>query len=295
MNSEEIENLKKAGHIAKQCVEYAKTIIKKDTPLLEIAEKIESHIAKLGGKPAFPVNLSINEIAAHYTPSWDDKTLASGLLKIDIGVQIEGFVADTAFSLDLENNEENKNLIKAAESGLHAALKAIKHEATLSEIGKAIEHAIAEHKVTPIHNLSGHAISQYDLHAGLTIPNYDTKQNIEIPEGIYAIEPFATSGLGMVRDGKPSGIYHKIKEGNVRDSFSREVLQFIEEEYETLPFCARWIVKKFGTRGLLALKRIEDSSILHHYPQLIEKGNGKVAQAEHTVILTGKEIIITTN
>lgn len=287
-------NYLQAGKIASEVVAYAKSFIKAGMPLLEIANKIDDKIRELKGKPAFPVNLSINEIAAHSTPSWNDETLASGLLKVDIGVQIDGFTADTAFSLDLDNNPENKKLIEAAELGVKAGIDKIKFNATTREIGSAIEKAIKSKGCQPIINLSGHSITQYDLHAGITIPNYDNSQDIQLPEGVYAIEPFSTNGLGNVKDGKPSGIYKLEKEGNVRDPFAREVLYFIAEEYATLPFCSRWIYKKFGARGLLALRRIEEAGILHHYSQLVESSKGKVAQAEHTTLITEKEKIITT-
>ncbi len=294
MNQEEIEKLKKAGLIAKQVIEYARLIIKPDTPLLEIANKIDDKILELNAKPAFPVNLSINEIAAHSTPSYNDEAKAHGLLKIDIGVHINGYIADTALSLDLENSEENKNLIKTAEEARDNALEKINLGMKLREIGSIIEKTCQKNNVQPIINLSGHSISNYNLHAGITIPNFDNTQEIKISQGIYAIEPFTTLGVGSVKEGKLSGIYHLEKDGNVRDNFAREILKFIKEEYKTLPFCARWIHKKFGTRGLLALKQIESSSLLHHYPQLIEKSGAKVAQAEHTVLLTDKEKIVTT-
>ena len=284
----------KAGKIASETVKYARTIIKPGMPLLEIAEKIEAKILELGAKPAFPVNLSINEIAAHSTPSFNDAAAASGLLKVDIGVHIDGYIADNAFSLDMENSEENKNLIKAAESALNSALDKFKIGAKLSEIGKVIEESIKKSGFQPIINLSGHSVDVFNLHAGITIPNYNNSQEKIIAEGTYAIEPFTTSGHGSVRDGRSSGIYALEKEGSVRDGFAREVLVFIAEEYRTLPFCSRWIYKKFGSRGLLALKRIEEARLLHHYPQLIEISGKKVAQAEHTVLLTDKEKIITT-
>ncbi len=296
MEKEEIEKLQQAGTIAKQVIEYAKSITKKDLPLLELANKIEDKIIELKAKPAFPVNLSINEIAAHATPTYNDTTLANGLLKIDIGIHIDGYVADTAFSVDLENSEENKNLIKAAESARDATLAKITTKTKIREIGAEIEKICKSFNVLPIHNLSGHSINQYNLHSGITIPNYDNSQDAKIPEGVYAIEPFTTlpSASGSVKDSKLSGIYHLEKQTQVRDLFARQVLQFIIEEYKTLPFCSRWIFKKFGTKGLLALRQIEQSNLLHHYPQLIEKSNSKVAQAEHTIILTNKEKIITT-
>ena len=283
-----------AGKIASQVKAYARTMVKKGMPLLEIAEKIESKIIELGGKPAFPCNLSINEIAAHYTPSYNDTEIAQGLLKVDLGVHINGLVADTAFSLDLENSTENKKLIEAAELALNEATKKINNAIEISQIGEVIEKSIKSLGFQPIQNLSGHAIERYDLHAGINIPNYNNSSPIKITPGVYAIEPFSTVGLGKVRDGRPSGIYQIQKSGNVRDNFAREVLSFIDEEYSTLPFCSRWIHKKFGTRGLVALRQIEQAGILHHYSQLIEIGKGKVAQAEHTIVITEKDKIITT-
>src|SRR3989338_2504160 len=140
-----------AGKIASQVNVYARTMIKKGTPLLEIAEKIEGKIEELGGKPAFPVNLSINNIAAHYTPAHDDETLAHGLLKVDVGVHIDGWVADTAFSLDLENKDENKKLIKASEEALEKALSLIKSRIEVNEKNKVND----DNKVgSSINNLS---------------------------------------------------------------------------------------------------------------------------------------------
>lgn len=288
------ENFIKAGKIASEVVKYAKSIIKKDMLLLEIADKIEEKIVELKGKPAFPVNLSINEIAAHDTPAFNDSRKASGLLKVDIGAQIDGAIADTAFSVDLDGLEENKKLIIASEKALLAACKTINPGVQIKEVGAAIEKAIKSEGFTPIHNLSGHSISQYDLHAGVTIPNHDNFKEKQLEEGVYAIEPFATTGLGTVRDGKPSGIYRIEKEIPVRDAMAREVLSFIYEEYQTLPFCARWIYKKFGARGLLALRRIEQAGVLHQYPQLIESGGKKVSQAEHTIVIEkGKKTVTT--
>jgi len=299
MKAEEIEKTKKAGKIHQEVVDYVREIVKPGVKLIDIAIKIDDKIAELGAKPAFAVTLCIDDVAAHATPAIGDEEVARGLLKVDIGLQVDGYVADSAFSLDMdekgsEESEMNKKLIEAAESGLKNGLETINIGIALGEIGKNIQEAIGKHGFVPIKNLSGHQIEQYDLHAGLNIPNYDSGQETALEEGVYAVEPFATNGLGRVKDGKPSGIYRLDREGNVRDSFAREVLNFISEEYQTLPFCSRWIVRKFGSRGLLALRMIEQAGILHQYPQLMEEGKGKVAQAEHTVILTKKEKIVST-
>ena len=293
----------KAGKITTQTKEYARKLIKKDMLLLEIAEKIEEEIIKLGGKPAFPVSLAINDEAAHVTPPYNDERVAHGLIKVDLGVHIDGFTADSAFTINLETgeeDEENKKLIKASEEALNNAINSIKQNTniTLNDIGKEIQETIEKNKFTPIINLSGHSIEEYDLHSGVTIPNIENGNNKTLDEGIYAIEPFATNGNGKVYDGRPSGIYQLQNPKNVRSPLAREVLEFIEEEYSTLPFCSRWLIKKFGTKVLIALNELEKSNIIHHYEQLIESGHGKVSQAEHTILIhknNGKrEVIVLT-
>jgi len=288
------EKILKAGKIASEIRKYANSIIKKDTLLLEIAEKIEEKIKELGGKPAFPVNLSIDNISAHYTPSHDDETLASGLLKVDFGVHIDGWVADTAFSIDLEKSEENKKLIEASEKALENALKIIKKDISTDETGNTISKTIESHGFSPIINLSGHSMDQYKLHAGIIIPNINDGKDIKLKEGLYAFEPFATTGSGRVHDGKSSGIYELREIKNVRNPISREILDFIKKEYDALPFCSRWLVKKFGTKALFGLKQLEENGNLHHFPQLVEVQGSKVSQAEHTILISENEVTVTT-
>ena len=288
------EKILKAGKITKETRDYAKTIVKKGMALLEIAEKIEAKIIELGGKPAFPTNLSINEIAAHYTPSHDDKALAHGLIKVDFGVHVDGWTADNSISFDLENNEENKKLISAAEEALKNALEIVKLNISANKIGSIIEKTIEKYGFTPIINLSGHSMEQYELHAGVTIPNIDDGRNIVLKEGLYAIEPFTTHGSGKVRDGRPSGIYNLQNNKKPRSLLGREILVFIEKEYNTLPFCSRWIVKKFGSRALFALNELESNGSLHQYDQLVEVSGKNVGQAEHTILIEKDKVTVTT-
>ena len=287
-----------AGKIASQVRKWIKPQIKKGILLLEIADKIENKIIELRGKPAFPVNLSIDNVAAHYTPPYDDKIPAHGLLKIDFGVHIEGWIVDTAFSVDLEDNEENKKLITASEESLNNASELIKSQIeksggiTLNEIGKEISGTIESLGFYPIVNLSGHSMERYNLHSGITIPNIGNSDNSKIKDGLYAVEPFATTGTGKVHDGKLSEIYCLISEKIPRNSDAREILKFIISEYSTLPFCSRWIIKKFGIKSLFGLKQLEDNGNLHHFSQLVEKSGVKVSQAENSFLIDGKEVIV---
>lgn len=291
----EQESYIKAGEISKQVKEYARSIIKPGMFLVEIAQKIENKIIELGAMPAFPVNLSINDIAAHYHPTLEDQTTAQGLLKVDIGIHINGFIADSAFSLDLTPNKEHEKLIKASEEALENALKLLEKNPSLSEIGETIQKTISSKGFSPIINLSGHALGEYEIHAGITIPNHANNNQYKLDPGAYAIEPFATYGEGKVIDGNSSNIYKVINPKNTRSPSARAILEYIWEKNETLPFSLRELQEKFGNISRLALRELEQNGIIHNYPQLIEASRKPVSQAEHTFIKTpyGK-IIITT-
>lgn len=297
LSEEDIASYRKAGVIAKQVKEYAKKIIKKDLLLSEIAELIETKIKELGGEVAFPVNLSINDVAAHYTPTLRDETKAHGLLKVDIGVHVQGKICDIAFTLDLSDDKKYTSLIEASERALEAALelvKANKDKTKIAEIGKVINKEISSSNYSPIVNLSGHGLDEFDIHSGLTIPNFDNSSNKEIGEGAFAIEPFATlsNGSGLVYDGAGSNIYHLGRMNQVRDSFSREVLEFIIENKKTLPFSQRELEKKFGSRALVALSNLRRVGIIEEFPQLIEKSHSAVSQAETSLIIYSGKVEI---
>ncbi|NCN51622.1 type II methionyl aminopeptidase [archaeon] len=280
----------KAGKITSDVKAWIKPKVKKNVPLIEIAELIEKKIFDLGGTPAFPVNLSINEYAAHYTPSHDDETLAHGLLKVDFGVEVDGWIADNSFSVDLEDLKINKELIKASEEALKNAEKILSVNSTFREIGSIIEETIHKYGFNPVANLSGHSMEQYDLHAGITVPNIDNNSENNFEEGLYAIEPFATNGRGIVHDGKKGNIFILKKDKNTRLPLGREILEFIKDNYGYLPFASRWIIKEFGARALLALHQLENEGILHQYPILTEEKGKIVSQAENTFLIESDKV-----
>jgi len=288
------EKILKAGKIAAEVRGWIRKKIKKGMLLVEIADMIEDKMAELGGKPAFPTCLSVDNMAAHYIPYHNDDSIAKGILKVDMGVHIDGWIADTAFSLDLENLEENKKIIKASEEALKNAINTIKVGIKVREIGKKVHETINSYGLNPIINLYGHSVEQWDLHAGISIPNVDNRDDCLIKEGLYAIEPFATNGNGKVSNGKKSATYILQDDKNIRSSIAREILEYIAEEYRTLPFCSRWIVKKFGTRALFGLKQLEENGNIHNYPVLVESANGKVSQTEHTILVEKDKITVTT-
>lgn len=287
-------NIIKAGKIAKEVREWIKPQIKKGDKLLEIAEKIESKIEELGGFSAFPTNLSINEQAAHYTPKHNDESVAFGLLKVDFGVQVDGWIADQAFSLDLEDSDENKKLIEASKKALENIEKNINSNLSIGQAGKIIQDTIQDLGFNPIANLSGHSLEQFDLHAGVTIPNINNSSPKQFGEGLYAVEPFATNGNGIVHDGAKGNIYLWTIDKMPRSPFARETLEFIKDNFGNLPFAGRWVVKEIGSKAILGLRQLEMEGILHHYPILTEEKGKLVSQAEHTFLVEENKVTVTT-
>ena len=284
-----MENFIKAGEIAKKAREYGKSLVKEGVKYIDIAEKVEGKIIELGGKPGFPCDVSVNHIAAHDCPLYkDERVLEKGdLVKLDIGVHVEGAVADTAITIELGN--KNKKLIEASEKALEEAIKLAKPGTKIREIGKKIQEVIQSYGFSPIKNLSGHGVGLFEVHTKPSIPNFDNGDETVLEKGMkIAIEPFATTGEGKVTEGKDSEVFEVLNPKNTRDMFSRKVLQFILDEYQQLPFCSRWLINKFGLRAKLTLKQLEREGIIKQFKQLPEISKGLVSQAEHTLIVGEK-------
>ncbi|NJE60797.1 type II methionyl aminopeptidase [Thermococcus sp. 21S7] len=294
---DEREALIKAGEIARQVKKEVADMIKPGAKLYDIAEFVERRIVELGGKPAFPCNLSINEIAAHYTPyKGDDSVLKEGdYLKVDLGVHVDGYIADTAMTFRVGMEEDD--LMAASREALENAISVIRAGVKISEIGKAIEEAIRGYGFNPIVNLSGHKIDRYKLHAGVSIPNiYRPNDSYVLKEGdVIAIEPFATTGAGQVIEVPPALIFMHIRDRPVRMAQARRLLMHIKREYNGLPFAYRWL-QGFMPEGQLklALAQLDRAGAVYSYPILREVRGGLVSQFEHTVIVEKEGAYITT-
>ena len=283
----------KAGRISAEALEYGKSLIKKGNSLLDAAERIEKRIYELGAKPAFPVQISCDHIAAHFCPLEDDKTIFdSQVVCIDLGVHVNGAVGDNAYTIDLSG--KYSDLVNAAQKALEEALNVIKVGTTLGEIGKAIQETISSYGYAPVKNLSGHGIGIYNIHSKPTIPNYDNGDKNTIKDGmVFAVEPFATTGAGLVHEAGISTVFVLEKKKPVRSPITREILKEIET-YEGLPFTTRWLTRKFGAKANFALREISQLDIIKSYPPLVEVDKGIVSQAEHSVLVDAEEIVVLT-
>lgn len=281
-----------AGRITRKAREAARKMAEPGTELEEIAERAEQLIREEGAKPAFPVNLSVNEEAAHYTPEkGDDRELSEGdVLKIDLGAQVDGYIGDTAVTVDLGDNPE---LVEAPGAALDRVLDAVEPGIEAGEIGRMIQEEIESFGFKPVRNLGGHGLEQYTQHSGERIPNVETSSTTRLdPGNAYAIEPFATDGDGKVHDGSPGNIY-KYEGGNTRDRTARKVLGKVKEEYRTLPFTSRWFDVS-PARLKLAFRNLVQSGVFHEYDVLRERDGALVSQKEHTILVLDDEVIVTT-
>ena len=290
LSSEQYEKHREAGAILAQVREEAADRVEVGASHLEVAEWTEDRIRELGGEPAFPVNISIDEEAAHATPSADDSsTFGEEMINLDIGVHCEGWLADTAVTVDLSGNPD---LAEAPAQALEAALELVEPGIETGEIGARIEEVIEEYGYNPVVNLTGHGLARWEQHVPPNVPNRAVSQSVELDVGdVVAIEPFATDGSGKVSEGNQKRIFALEGERSVRNRSARQALSQITEEFRTLPFATRWLNVD---RPEMALRRLERQDIVHGYPVLKEREGNLVSQKEHTIIVTEDGCEVTT-
>jgi len=294
----QIEDYIKAGKIAG---EVRENVRKKDwigSTLEEICEYVESEIIKRGAKCAFPVNTSLNEVAAHYTAEPNDpKTVSdSDLIKIDLGAQINGYIADTAVTVNYDPQYDS--LVEAAENALEAAMSMIKSGVKSKDVGRKIQKTIQDMGFKPIANLSGHSLDQYTIHAGKTVPNMWSIGSFDFSEDVaYACEPFVTAknGLGFVRNGKIKNIFALASRKRTKDDEADKVQEYIWNNFNMLPFALRWLLKEWEEKEARKLLDVLiKKKVVKSYAILVEASGKTVAQAEHTFIPTQTGVTVTT-
>ena len=290
MNDEIFEKYRDAGVLAAKILRRSAQEIRVGGSYLDLVESIEVQVEEEGAALAFPLNLSLNEDAAHDTASpGDARVFTKGdVAKLDLGVQIEGYIADTAITIDLGSNSL---LLEASERALDAAIKAVHPGATAGDLGAAIQKEIECRGYRPISNLTGHGLDRYILHRPPTIPNVGVNGGVVLEEGmVFAIEPFATTGSGHVGEKTRKEIYSQVSQKPVRIPAARAILNKVKDRHG-LPFARRWLDEKKLDLALSSLVRLQ---VLHVYPVLSDIPGSLVSQHEHTVIVTSEGCIVTT-
>ncbi len=298
MTPETIQKILHAGKIAAQIRrETAKKLQQPGFSYLQAMDEAEAQILKLGGKIAW-AQMAVNDIAAHYCPTEDDESVSEEgqLIKVDIGVHIDGYIADNAMTIEVGKSNQYKDHIKAAQNALKAAIKLVQPGVQLWQLGEAQMSEAEALGLTTIKNLSGHTIEQYRVHGGISIPSYNTKDKTEIKANTQiAIEPFVTEGNGLIKERGPAAIYMIESQRSTRSLYGQRILTHpIIKQQQTLPFTTRWLTRSLGkSPTLLGLKQLEHDGIIKAYPPLAEVSKGMVAQFEHSMIVGDKTKVYT--
>jgi len=290
VSDEVLEKYRLAGKIAAEVRGQVKGTVLEGMPVIDICEKTEELIRKKGGKPAFPCNVSINEIAAHFTsPPNDTRTVpAASIIKVDIGVHVDGYIADTAVTICF--NPEYDNLVSAAEDALQIGVKTIRGGMFTSKFGATIQRVIESHGLKPVANLTGHQVGRYLIHTGKSLPNISHISANRVNAGeVFAIEPFVTlkNAAGKVGGGREATIFRYMKQKSLKNESSKKLCDYISQNFHTLPFTERWLHEVVPPdRYRLAFSELLSSKTLMAYPVFVEASGKPVAQAEHTVLVT---------
>lgn len=292
-----VEDWYKAGEIAAKVRDFAAKLAKPNALLLDIANQIEQKILDEGAIPGFPANLSLNTIAAHYTPHINDQTILTKehVLKIDVGTCMNGAIGDTAITIDL--TEKYEKLVESSKQALANVTKLLQPGTTLGDVGKTIQETIENYGYKPVLNLSGHGLEAYTIHSAPSFPNYNNnnKQHIKVGQ-TFAIEPFATDGAGKIKEGQQPNIFEPIDKKPIRDSNARVLFSEVMEKYKGLPFAKRWLLSQKWNEQRIdsALRMLKaNRNIVSHSP-LVEVADGIITQAEHTFIVEEDRVVCLT-
>ena len=290
MSPEEIEDWRRAGKMAAEALAFGAKLITPGASVKDVCDKIDGKIVELGGRPAWPTQVSLNDCAAHFTPDPDEtRVFKDEVVCLDVGVHVNGRVGDNACTVDLSG--KHQGVVDASKAALEAAAKVLKIGMRVNEVGKVIQREIESRGFRPIRNLSGHTIKDWEIHAHPSVPNYDDNDDAVLEDGqVIAIEPFATDGVGSVYEMDQANIFSLGARRPVRSQYARDALAFIEKNYRNLPFTTRWLAKELGVgKAGLAIRELIRAGCLHQHPPLVEQGHGMVAVTEATFLI-GKKV-----
>jgi methionyl aminopeptidase len=297
LSPEVLEKLRKAGRIAAAARDAGARLIAAGARVRDVCVAVEDEIHRRGGGLAFPVQSSINHVAAHYCPSPRDETAyADGdLAKLDVGVHVDGWVVDTAVTVNVGERGENSELVRAAEEALRSAIAALSPGVEVRAVSSAIERAITSHGLRPVRNLCGHGVGRWTVHCPPPIPNVPDTAPARLPlHAVVAIEPFATDGGGLVREQGTAEVFRLLSEKDDKQTEVEQAVLAAIRSLRGLPFARRQLtalpaeVVDRGLEMLLARGR------LAAYPPLADPAGRRVAQAEHTVYLGPDGVVVLT-
>ncbi len=287
MDSHALECWRQAGKIVKECREWAVDNIRPGTRIRTVLETIEEMIRERGAAPGFPAQSSRNSVAAHYCSSpVDEETYEAGdCVKVDIGVHVDGYVGDSAATVDLSDDGRWTPLIKSSADALAAAIATIEDGISVGEIGRVIERTIQSAGFEPVRNLTGHGLSRWKVHTPPQIPNYGEHGGGRLRAGmVFAIEPFASTGRGFIRERGKAEVFMMVRPPRKAKGLDKGVMRAIDS-WRGLPIARRYFQEFEAEVVDDTLTKLARQGSLMRYPPLVEEEGVMVAQTEHTIYL----------
>lgn len=292
-SKDDLSKFRQAGRITARARDFGLSLIKAGVTVLEVCEAVEEEIRRMGGEPAFPAQISLNNVAAHFCPAPKDPLVfcKGDVAKLDVGAHVDGYVGDTAASVTVGG----KSLLEeASREALAAALKVIAPGVAVGEVGRVIQSIIVDMGFRPVSNLSGHAVGIYQVHGEPQIPNVAERSRVRFTKGqVLAVEPFATTGKGIVKERGLPEIFSVRGRLKMKKGTNEEVLKAVAA-YNGLPFARRNLADRFPRDAVdQTLKVLLKKGVLHAYPPLAEEEGTLISQAEHTVYIGDEMEILT--
>ena len=295
MDAHALDSHRRAGRIAKECREWAAASIRPGVHVRHVLESVEDMIRARGAEPGFPAQSSRNAIAAHYCSAPDDELAyqEGDCVKVDIGVHVDGYVADTATTVDLSGDGRWRALIRASADALAAAIATVGPGVKVGKVGAAIERTIMAAGFQPVRNLTGHGLGRWKVHTPPQIPNYGENGGGTLAEdSVFAIEPFACTGRGYIRERGRAEVFMMVRPPRKAKGLDKDVLKAIEA-WRGLPVARRYFQHLPSDAVEDTLAKLAKQGSLMRYPPLVEEEGVMVAQTEHTLYLgpEGVEIL----
>lgn len=291
-----LECLREAGRIASAARSFGAERVRPGASLREVCVAVEDEIHRRGGRLAFPVQSSRNHVAAHYCAAPDDPTAyeVGDLAKLDLGVHVDGWVVDTAVTVNVGDVLENQPLIDAAETALSAAIAAAGAGVPVRRLSAEIEKAIRDRGLQPVRNLCGHGVGRFVVHSPPPIPNIAGGSTDALKAGsVVAIEPFATTGPGYVAEEGVPQVFRLDPAQSGDGSPHPDVVEAIRA-LEGLPFARRQLGRFASAEVEQTLAWLKRHGRLTSYPPLVERSGRQVAQAEHTIYVSAERVEVLT-
>lgn len=310
-NADVVTKYKNAAEIANKALAAVIPLAIPGAKIVDLCEKGDNLITELSGNVfknakkkiergvAFPTCISVNSTVCHFSPLQGDETvLAEGdMVKIDLGVHIDGFIAVVAHTLVLHAPDapitgRAADVLAAANTAAEVAIRLVRPGKKNKEVTEALQKVAAAYDCKVVEGVLSHQMKQFVIDANkvvLSVSNTETRvDEFEFEENeVYSIDVVMSTGEGKPRllDERETSVYKRAidRSYSLKMKASRAIFSEINTKFAVMPFTARSLEEKRGAR--LGLVECVNHELLQPYPVLHEKPGDLVAHFKFTVLL----------